>query len=246
MHNEPVHPIIHPSWHECMQPLFNDPKMMSIKNNILPYEPFWPEAKNIFRVFEMPIENINVVLMGQDPYIKGEAIGYAYAVDKYNNLTPTLKIMQKELIRSEAFTHNSIMTKDWKELTHWREQGVFLLNAALTVKRGESGTHLGYWQWFTRAVLEYLSNKIEAVYLLWGSAAKSYKECLGNYVAPAGSNLEWSIIMPIELEGYNVVFEANHPAAETHPNSKYLFSGCDHYNYCNKALELKHKAKINW
>ena len=69
---EKIPDIIHESWHELLQPLFDDPKMAIIKNTLLPNCKFYPEAKNIFRVFEMPISDIKVVVLGQDPYFNDE------------------------------------------------------------------------------------------------------------------------------------------------------------------------------
>ena len=59
-------PSIHPSWHEHLEPLFNDPKMIMIRDEILPNCKFFPERKDIFRVFKMPLEEIKVVTLGQD------------------------------------------------------------------------------------------------------------------------------------------------------------------------------------
>lgn len=63
---EKIPDIIHESWHELLQPLFDDPKMEIIKTKLLPYCKFYPEAAHIFRVFEMPIDEVKVVVLGQD------------------------------------------------------------------------------------------------------------------------------------------------------------------------------------
>lgn len=66
MENQPIPPIIHSEWHPFLQPLFNDLKMSMIKNDILPQTTFYPESKDIFRVFEMPLSAIRLVILGQD------------------------------------------------------------------------------------------------------------------------------------------------------------------------------------
>lgn len=65
-------PSIHPSWHEYLLPLFNDPKMLMIRDEILTKCKFFPERNNIFRVFKMPLEEIKVVILGQDFKIFGQ------------------------------------------------------------------------------------------------------------------------------------------------------------------------------
>src|SRR5262245_6657621 len=136
---------IHPSWNQYLEPLFADEKMQMIKNDILPKAKFYPSIENVFRVFRMPLNEIKVVILGQDPYSKGEAISYSFAIDKYTSIPQSLSTIKNEIVKSDAITSKevNIMTSDWKELKHWRRQGVFLLNAALTVQAGESNSHAG-------------------------------------------------------------------------------------------------------
>ena len=74
--------IIHESWHPYLQPLFDDPKMQKIKDDVLPRTKFYPDPSAIFRAFSMPIDQIKVVILGQDPYYNGTANGLAFAVNK--------------------------------------------------------------------------------------------------------------------------------------------------------------------
>ena len=76
--------VIHPSWHPFLERVFdNDFTLQLLKNKILPNCTYYPHPSNIFRVFSMPINDIKVVILGQDPYPNdGQAIGYAFAVDE--------------------------------------------------------------------------------------------------------------------------------------------------------------------
>lgn len=216
--------------------------MEIIKNSILTSEPFYPEAKNIFNVFRMPLDAIKVVILGQDPYPKGEGIGYSFAVNKYTTTPPSLNIIIKEIVKSGTLVHpeNNMMFKEWKELVHWRQQGVFLLNTALTVRLGVAGSHVGYWKWFTEAVVGIISRNNPCVWLLWGTHAKSYKDFIAGYHA---YNPHMGLIRSPLVNYY---FEGNHPAAEVYPDSKYKFVGCNHFNLCNHVLVAKQLEPIKW
>jgi uracil-DNA glycosylase len=230
--------IIHSSWHEHLQPLFDDPKLAIIKDSILPAATFYPEKKDIFKVFSMPLEDIKVVILGQDPYPKsGQAIGLAFAVDALCPMPASLKIIHKEVFKETNDLKLDNETS-WKTLNHWTNQGVFLLNTALTVKAGEAGSHVKYWQWFTREIIRIVSifgNK--PVWLLWGAKAKAYKGLIHKYYTWHGDykGLE-----------YNYVLDADHPAAETFPDPKGKFSGCNHFNIANDILAFKGQSKIQW
>lgn len=238
---EKIPDIIHPSWHEHLQPLFDDPKMQMIKNQVLPKCRYYPESDKIFRVFNMPLENVKVVILGQDPYYNGSANGLAFAVNQTTTLPKSLQIIKKEITTSlaERDSYVSIDNAKWKTLSHWNQQGVFLLNTALTVEVGIADSHTGRWQWFTREVIKTISTVSHPVWLLWGSKAKSFRDYIIRYVKLGDAQR-----FPIEKS--NFALEADHPAAETYPNSKYKFTGCNHFNLCNSILRLKNETIINW
>ena len=177
---EKIPDIIHPSWHTYLQPLFDDKKMILIKNHILPKCKFYPEIDQIFRVFSMPIEEIKVVIIGQEPYVNGTSTGYSFAVNARTPIPKSLKTIQTEIINSlvERDPDVSIESPEWKTLEHWVKQGVFMYNTALTVEVGNPTSHIGQWQWFTREVIKVISKEIRPVWLLWGSKAKSFKDLL--------------------------------------------------------------------
>lgn len=238
--------IIHESWHQHLQPLFDDPKMILIRTKVLPQCQFYPERHLIFKVFEMPIDQIKVVILGQDPYPNGQAVGLAFAVNMATTKEPaSLRIIRGEVDRSE----NRFYTKrgedySWKTLQHWVNQGVFLLNTALTVEVGIAGSHLGVWNWFTRSVVNIISNQTRPIWLMWGAKAKAFSSFINKPLII--TTVDTIDLVSTVDNTYNPILVADHPAAETYPGSKSKFSGCNHFNLCNQILAQKNKTLINW
>ena len=228
--------IIHESWHEYLQPLFEDKKMEIMNRDIIPRTPFCPKGEDVFKVFRMPMQNIKVVILGQDPYPNGEATGLAFASETF---TPSLKVIYGEIARTNA----PLAKVDiWSNLLHWEAQGVFLLNAALTVEFRNSGSHMGIWQWFTREVIKIIGLQVRPVWILWGSKAKAFKDYIPDKVIVG---VETNTVASVS-HLTNYILEGNHPAAEAYPDSKYRFSGCDHFRICNGLLSIKGNTIINW
>lgn len=238
---------IHPSWHPHLVPLFEDKKMQMIKNEILPSSNYYPQKSQIFRVFSTPLDSIKVIILGQDPYPNGEAIGLAFAVAENKNIPASLRIMKEEILKSSAVTDSSLlsathMSIKWKSLRHWQEQGVFLLNTALTVVAKNAGSHLGYWQWFTREVIKIISEQTPSIWMLWGAKAQTFRDYISNRVSYSDVEEERVYLTGKE----NVILEAPHPAAQLYSGGKNTFSGCNHFNLCNDLLILKKKTIIHW
>lgn len=249
--NQPLPTIIHESWHEHLQPLFNDNKMELIKKDLLKTSlTYYPERGEIFRVFKMPLDKIKVVCIGQDPYPNGESIGLAFAVSIATKLPPSLRIIKKEVddnTKLKYFKKHEDLS--WRMLQHWANQGVFLLNSALTVERRNAGSHLGQWNWFTRQVVKIIATNNPTIWLLWGAKAKGFMDYIVNPIDfPSYINKEMpiSISPSINLVTSNFVLSGNHPAAETYPNSEYPFTSCNHFNIVNAILESKNLEQIKW
>ncbi len=143
----------------------------------------FPRKENIFRVFSMDIQEIKLVLLGQDPYHGlGQAMGLSFSVPEKITIPPSLYNIYKELKlefpdRGYSFTHG--------DLTRWFDQEkIFLLNSALTVECAEPGSHLQLWEKFTDSVIEWIGkNNSKTVFLLLGSYAKNKNK----YIADAKS-----------------------------------------------------------
>ena len=237
--------IVHASWHEYLQPIFQDRKMDMLTEEVFK-DNFYPDKQDVFKVFKMPFDKVRVVALGQDPYSKkGQATGLAFAVGVDTMEPASLRVIRGEVARERGEDGRGVLvdpvhwnTDDWKTLNHWWHQGILLLNAALTVKAGVSGSHMATWQWFTKEVIRTISiNGNRPIWLMWGSKAKGYVGYIHGYY-------KWNNVW--KGDGYNYILEADHPAAETYPGSSYKFSGCGHFQKVNEILKHKGQSPIYW
>lgn len=131
----------------------------------------FPHPKDIFRSFDMcPFDTVRVVILGQDPYHgPNQANGLSFAVHTGIPLPPSLKNIFKEIQSDMGYTPYPD-----GDLSRWAKQGVLLLNATLTVRDGEPGTHQKKgWEEFTDAAIKALSDERKGiVFILWGNYAK--------------------------------------------------------------------------
>ena len=195
---------IHPSW-KLIIPVLEQKKGDLSKLDEVLQNKYYPQKEDIFNVFSMPLEDIKVVILGQDPYPKeGQAIGYSFAVSEETPKPASLRIIEQEVGHSID-----------KTLKSWREQGVFLLNTALTVEAGNAGSHIKYWEGFMNLVISHISFHNPCIWVLWGKYAQGFKGA-------------------INQEG-NTILEAPHPASEAYkPGSGFI--GCNHFNTINSIL----------
>lgn len=132
----------------------------------------FPPKESVLKSLQLtPIENIKVVILGQDPYHgEGEANGLAFSVNKGVRIPPSLKNIYKELkddLGIEIPTHG--------DLSNWAKQGVLLLNSVLTVIKDRPGSHKNIgWQEYTDSLISEISkNRDHIVFILWGNYAQS-------------------------------------------------------------------------
>lgn len=181
----------------------------------------FPPYENIFRAYKLtPLEDVKVVILGQDPYHeKGQANGLAFSVD-CKKLPPSLKNIYKEMESDLGLTVNQD-----GDLSYLAKQGVMLLNTTLTVREGEANSHknLG-WSHFTNnsiALLNALSTP--KVFILWGNDAKTKKSLITN---------------PNHL-----IIESAHPS----PLSAYHgFFGSKPFSKANEFLKANGRKPIDW
>ena len=127
---------------------------------------FFPPKENVFRAFRLvDLNKLKVIILGQDPYHrKGQATGLAFAVENHIATPPSLRVIKKEL--GDNVDNN---------LEHWAEQGVLLLNTALTVLPGQAESHLKLWQPIVDLIIKGLANlNQETTWMLWGMKAQAY------------------------------------------------------------------------
>ena len=215
---------IHESWKPFFFNLIEKDFFREI--DLLDPETIYPQKENIFRVFEMPIDDIKVIIIGQDPYPQpNQAVGLAFAVPARQKKPPSLRIIEEEVGHEVDRT-----------MIKWSEQGVFLLNTALTVKRGVSGSHINLWRPFTAKLIQYISEHHPTIWLMWGLFAQEHIPIISNHVYQYRMDNE---------EDKNVVLIAPHPAAEVYrPGAGFI--GCGHFKQVNEILKKDNKQLINW
>jgi len=165
---------MHRSWEEIFN---NYPKIDELNNMIKEIDEqrltktIYPPKEQVFRVFDLPLKDIKVVILGQDPYHNpDQACGLSFSVNDGVPLPKSLINIYKEL-------HDDLGIKPAKtgNLESWFKQGVFLLNAVLTVEKNSPASHskMG-WENFTDYIIENISEKNEnVVFVLWGTYARS-------------------------------------------------------------------------
>ena len=165
---------IHNSWKRQMQPEFDKPyfaQLAAFVREEYSKNTCYPSGKDIFNAFEhSPFEKTKVVIIGQDPYHgPGQAHGLCFSVKPGITHPPSLINIFKEIM--------SDLNKPYPQsgdLTSWADQGVLLLNATLTVRARQAGSHQNKgWEVFTDAVIKQISKEREGiVFLLWGDTLK--------------------------------------------------------------------------
>lgn len=184
-----------------------------------------PHPSNVFKALELTKpEDVKVLIVGQDPYIKGEAHGLAFS--SMQKMTPSLKIVFKEL-EIEYGTRRFDT-----DLTSWAEQGVLLLNTILTTELGKTLAHGNFgWQQFTTEVARYVINLGNPLaVMLWGVQAQEF-----------WAEVTSRIDVPLDKI---LLLNACHPQAENYGSA--VFTGCGHFQQANHWLVQHDKTPINW
>jgi uracil-DNA glycosylase len=169
---------IEPSWKKQLADEFLEPYFAELTAYIKQeYQEaaVYPAPKNIFKAFELtPFEKVKVVILGQDPYHgPKQAIGLSFAVSEGVRNPPSLQNIFKE-VQADL---GAALRNSNGDLSRWAKQGVLLLNATLTVRAAQAGSHQGHgWERFTDAIIKKLSDEREhLVFILWGNYARSKK-----------------------------------------------------------------------
>ena len=165
---------ISPSWNALLSSEFEKPYFQALTAFVkkeYSEHTCYPKGKEIFAAFDKcPVENLKVVLLGQDPYHgEGQANGLSFSVRDGIAHPPSLVNIFREIQEDLKLPY-----PENGNLSRWAEQGVLLLNATLTVRANMAGSHQGQgWETFTDAVIKSISDNCQhIVFLLWGSFAK--------------------------------------------------------------------------
>lgn len=217
---------IEPGWKEVLGPVFKRHFFLHLvthlKSEIASGQVVYPPGNLIFNAFwQTPFNKVKVIILGQDPYHNpGQAHGLSFSVPPGVPLPPSLQNIFKEIADDMGGT-----IPPSGDLTHWAQQGVLLLNAALTVRQNEPASHAKIgWTEFTDAVITTLSEEKEGlIFLLWGKFAQDKQRLID--------------------ETKHTVLKAAHPS----PLSAYKgFLGCRHFSRVNEILISQGHAPIQW
>jgi len=220
-----INPVIDESWKEVLQNEFQSSYFAVLKLFLVEEKKqydVYPPGAHIFAAFnKTPFDQVSVVIIGQDPYHgKGQAHGLCFSVSDNIKKPPSLVNIFKELNNDLE-----IPIPQHGNLEKWANQGVLLLNATLTVRANQAGSHQNKgWEQFTDSVIRILSEKKSGlIFILWGAYAQA-KEKL------------------IDLQKHYVL-KAAHPS----PFSAYNgFFGCKHFSKTNELLTKMGKTPIDW
>lgn len=216
-----------PSWQAILAPEFEKEYMQHLKAFLLQEKQqgytIFPKNEEIFNAFNhTTFDQVKIVIIGQDPYHgTGQAHGLSFSVKKGVPIPPSLQNIYKELQTDiPGFIYPS-----HGELTYWADQGVLLLNATLTVRANQAGSHQHKgWEQFTDQAISCLSTKREGlVFMLWGRYAQQKESLIDT--------------------NKHIVLKAAHPS----PFSAYNgFFGCKHFSQANAILAKEGKQTIDW
>lgn len=222
---QPINPIIEEGWKEVLMEEFHSSYFSDLKQFLLEEKrvyTIYPPGNLIFNAFNhTPFDRVKVVILGQDPYHgKDQAHGLCFSVPQGIPQPPSLVNIFKEL-----HSDLGVPVPAHGNLEPWADQGVLLINATLTVRAGQAGSHQKRgWETFTNRVIERVSElKSGMVFLLWGRYAQAKQSLIDG--------------------GKHLVLKAAHPS----PLSAYNgFFGCRHFSRTNAYLQQQGKEEIDW
>ena len=217
---------LEPSWKARLADEFSQPYMTGLRQFLLERKRagavIYPPGDLIFNALDStPFERVRIVILGQDPYHgPGQAHGLCFSVREGVELPPSLRNIYREIADDLGCPPPAS-----GNLQPWADQGVLLLNAVLTVERGQAGSHQGKgWERFTdRVVTELNDHQDGLVFMLWGS-----------YAMKKGAVID---------RNRHLVLTAPHPS----PLSAHRgFFGCRHFSKANTWLEKRGEQPIHW
>lgn len=218
---------LHPSWKSYLDPEFEKDYMLQLKTFLASEKQngytILPRSKEVFNAFNhTPFDQVKIVIIGQDPYHGvGQAHGLSFSVRKGIAIPPSLQNIYKELINDiPEFSY-----PPHGELTQWADQGVLLLNATLTVRASQAGSHQQKgWEIFTDKAISVLNeHRSGLIFMLWGRFAQQK--------------------IPLIDTSRHHVLTAAHPS----PFSAYNgFFGCKHFSKANSILLEEGTQAVDW
>ncbi|WP_440122107.1 uracil-DNA glycosylase [Tenacibaculum sp. Ill] len=217
---------INDSWKNILQPEFEKPyfeNLTEFVKNEYSNHMCYPKGSDIFAAFDFcALDDLKVVILGQDPYHGvGQANGLCFSVHDGITHPPSLINIFKEIEKDVNIPYPKS-----GDLSRWAKQGVLLLNATLTVRAGEAGSHQKQgWEQFTDAVIQKISEeKKDVVFLLWGGFAKKKAKLID--------------------KNKHHILTSGHPSPLS-ANRGYWFEN-KHFSKTNDFLQSKGTSTIQW
>ena len=209
-------------WHEFLATQSDLDTIIETIDKEAQSKTIFPSPDTVFRVFETRPEDIKVVILGQDPYYNtGQANGLAFSVNDSIPAPRSLKNIFKELESDLGVVRTN------PNLADWHEQGVFLLNTALTVPEKEPNAHKKLWTRFTDDLLDYLTEvNPDILYIMWGGNAKEQ----GQRIEP-------------KLNCNGNILYSSHPSPLS---ARHSFFGSKPFSWVNYQLRCQRKTPIDW
>jgi len=212
-------------WRKLLAPEFNKPYYKNIEKLVLHQRTLgdvYPPVEEVYNAFNCcPLDKVKVVIIGQDPYFNpGQAEGLCFSVKKGVPIPPSLnriyKVVKQNIPDFKIPKHGS--------LREWAERGVLMLNATLTVDKGNANSHAKFgWQDFTTEVMNILNKETTGlIYLLWGGFAQKKGKVID--------------------KKKHIVLEAAHPS----PMGGSAWNSCDHFAKVNELLKKAGKEPMDW
>ena len=215
---------MHESWRPFLNSEFGKPyfkELAEFLHDEYEHKVIFPKKSLVFSAFATDLNDVKVVILGQDPYhTPGAAEGLAFSVPSSQPIPPSLINIYKE-IDADIGSH----TNRTGSLRNWQKQGVLLLNTVLTVEAHRAGSHRGKgWETFTTEVIKYLNeSRPHLVFILWGRDARNKKALIDS--------------------SKHLILESPHPS----PLSAYAgFFGNHHFSRCNDFLKQHGMDEIVW
>ena len=215
---------MHESWKPILQSEFDQPyfkELSAFLHSAYTTTTIYPPKQQVFSAFASDLNDIKVVIIGQDPYHgPRQANGLAFSVQDGIQFPPSLRNIFKEV-------HDDVGAPipSSGDLTRWAKQGVMLLNNTLTVEAHMAGSHRGKgWEIFTEHIIKYLNeNRPHLVFILWGRDARSKK--------------------PLIDQSKHFIIESAHPSPLSAHNG---FFGSKPFSKCNMQLDKWSIQAIKW
>jgi uracil-DNA glycosylase len=230
-----MYKLLGDEWYEKFKPLINSEYGLWLKkflayewakNTIIPSE----KDENLFRCFrETSYNKVKVVIIGESPYptyVEEPEIptydGLAFSNSNSFKISPSLRNILKEVERC----YQGLSSQDW-DLSRWANQGVFLINAAQTVVKGNPQNRVKdyqkAWYGFMKYTISLLNKRNDLIWMLWGNHSNKYKELITN--------------------NSHGIIEAGHPSPLNTTNP---FIGSGVFIKCNEELKARNMEEIKW